>query len=143
MSGSASGPTDPKDSDEPSHPSLSEIGRRIDEMERRPSVVGPAVKARSAGESSALGRAFRLSTEFVAAVAVGGGMGYLADRWLGTGPFLFLAFFVLGVGAGFISVLRAARAINAQSAELAKDATPVSGCDDEANDVADDGHGHR
>ncbi len=123
------------------HAPLDALGKRIDAMENRPSVVAPKVKARSAEDSSAFGRAFKLSTEFVAAVAIGGGMGYLGDRVFGSGPVLFLVFFVLGVGAGFLNVWRAAQLINARAAELAKEASADQGldftCDDDDGD--DDG----
>ncbi len=40
------------------------------------------------------------------AVAIGGVMGYLLDRWLGTQPWLTLVFFILGVVAAFRSLFR-------------------------------------
>ena len=62
---------------------------------------------------SNLGMALRLSTELVAAVVVGGGIGWVLDRIFGTSPFLLLAMFFLGVAAGFLNVWRAAREMNA------------------------------
>jgi ATP synthase protein I len=64
---------------------------------------------------SLLGLAFRLATELVAGVAVGFLIGWLLDRWLGTAPWLTLAFFALGVAAGFTNVVRTARQMNVQS----------------------------
>ncbi|MEY4879891.1 MAG: hypothetical protein RJB62_1360 [Pseudomonadota bacterium] len=61
---------------------------------------------------SKLGIAFRLSTEFVAAAVVGGGIGWGLDRLFGTMPVFLLILFVLGVGAGFRNVLRAAKEMN-------------------------------
>jgi ATP synthase protein I len=79
------GPTDQGNgAGENPHAPLDALGRRITDMERHPSVVAPKTKARSAGDSAAFGRAFKLSTEFVAAVVIGGGMGYLGDRVFGT-----------------------------------------------------------
>ena len=49
----------------------------------------------------------RMATELVAAVIVGGLIGYALDWWLGTKPWLFLLFFVLGFAAGVLNVLRA------------------------------------
>ena len=44
----------------------------------------------------------------VAAIVVGGGIGWLVDRVSGTSPFGFIAFFLLGFVAGIINVMRAA-----------------------------------
>ena len=49
----------------------------------------------------------RMAAELVAAVIIGGLMGYGLDRWLGTTPWLFLLFFVLGFAAGVLNVVRA------------------------------------
>jgi ATP synthase protein I len=45
---------------------------------------------------------------FVISIAMGAGLGYALDRWLGTAPWLFLIGFVLGVAAGVLSVFRVA-----------------------------------
>ena len=44
-------------------------------------------------KSSVLGMAFKMSTEFVAAVAVGTIIGFIFDNWFGTKPWLILIFF--------------------------------------------------
>lgn len=74
---------------------------------------------------SPLGIAFRIGTELVAAIAIGTGMGWLLDRWLGTSPWLLLVFFLLGMAAGFRNVFRHARATN-EAASRAKDLPSVS-----------------
>jgi ATP synthase protein I len=43
---------------------------------------------------------------------VGGGIGWLLDRWLGTLPLFLLVFFVLGAVAGLLNVFRAAKQMN-------------------------------
>lgn len=50
---------------------------------------------------------FRMSSELVGAIVVGGLIGYALDQWLGTKPWLFLVFFVLGFAAGILNILRA------------------------------------
>lgn len=70
---------------------------------------------------SAIGMAFRLSTEMVAGLVVGGGMGWLLDRWLGTAPWFLLVFFVLGMAAGILNVFRTARELSAQAARQAEE----------------------
>ncbi len=61
----------------------------------------------SSSGSSALGHAFRMSTEFVAGVIVGGGLGWLIDRWLGTSPWGLIVFLMLGFLAGIYNVMKA------------------------------------
>jgi ATP synthase protein I len=48
----------------------------------------------------------RMAAELVAAVIVGGLIGLGLDSWLGTKPWLFLLFFVLGFAAGVLNVVR-------------------------------------
>ena len=55
-----------------------------------------------------MGNAFKLSTEFVAAVAVGTIIGFILDNWFGTKPWLIIIFFFLGAAAGMLNVIRAA-----------------------------------
>lgn len=57
---------------------------------------------------SATGLAFRVGTELVAGVAVGGAIGYGLDKWLGTSPFLLILMFFLGAAGGMMNVWRAA-----------------------------------
>ena len=45
------------------------------------------------------------------AIVIGGGAGWLLDRWLGTAPWLFLTFLGFGVVAGLRNVVRAASAV--------------------------------
>jgi ATP synthase protein I len=49
----------------------------------------------------------RMAAELVSAVLVGGFIGYALDTWLGSKPWLFLVFFMLGFAAGIVNVLRA------------------------------------
>lgn len=64
------------------------------------------------GRSTAIGTAFRLSTELVVGLVVGIGMGWLLDDWLGTSPWLLILFFFLGMAAGVLNVIRTAAAMN-------------------------------
>ena len=52
------------------------------------------------------GVGMRAGVEVFSALVVGIGLGYALDRWLGTWPWLFLVFFVLGSGAGVMNVYR-------------------------------------
>ena len=59
--------------------------------------------------SSSFGEAFKMSTELVAAVAVGTIIGFILDNWFGTKPWLILTFFFVGVIAGVLNVVRSAK----------------------------------
>ena len=63
----------------------------------------------SVNKSSVLGAAFKMSTEFVAAVAVGTIIGFIFDNWFGTKPWLILIFFFVGVVAGITNVIKSAK----------------------------------
>ena len=56
--------------------------------------------------NSAWGFGLRAGVEVVSALVVGVGLGLLLDRWLGTWPWLFMLFFVLGAAAGVLNVYR-------------------------------------
>ena len=58
---------------------------------------------------SAIGTAFKLSTELVSAVAVGTIIGFILDTTFGTKPWLILILFFVGVVAGIINVFRSAK----------------------------------
>jgi ATP synthase protein I len=60
-------------------------------------------------KNSNFGQAFKLSTELVAAVAVGTIIGFILDDWFGTKPWLILIFFFVGVIAGISNVIRSAK----------------------------------
>ena len=55
-----------------------------------------------------MGNAFKLSTELVAAVAVGTIIGFILDNWFDTKPWLIIIFFFLGAIAGILNVIREA-----------------------------------
>ncbi len=52
------------------------------------------------------GVGFRAGVEVFSALVVGVAIGWFLDRWLGTWPWLFLLFFVLGSAAGVMNVYR-------------------------------------
>ena len=59
--------------------------------------------------SSTLGVAFKMSTELIAAVAVGTIIGFIFDKTFGTKPWFILIFFFVGVVAGITNVIRSAK----------------------------------
>lgn len=61
---------------------------------------------RPRGSTSSYGVAFRLASEFVAAVLVGAAIGWGLDRFVGTSPWGLIAFLLLGFVAGVVNVMR-------------------------------------
>lgn len=84
---------------------LDALGRDLAGTAAKPKGDGPSS---AAGMGSALNLGARVMSEFVAAVAVGGFIGWLLDRWLHTSPLLLIVFIALGTAAGFWSVYRVA-----------------------------------
>ena len=61
-----------------------------------------------AATAAGYARGFRLSSELVAGVLVGAGLGWLIDRLLGISPWGFIVFLLLGFVAGVLNVMRSA-----------------------------------
>lgn len=86
---------------------LKRLGERLGHVHSdRPSDSGP--DQRPAADPSAIARGFRLSTELVAGVLLGAGIGWLIDRGLGISPWGLIVFLLLGFVAGVLNVMRAA-----------------------------------
>ena len=84
---------------------LKRLGTRLAHADRPPeNGSGP----RQTADPSAIARGFRLSTELVAGVLVGAGLGWLLDRWLGISPWGLIVLLLLGFAAGVLNVMRAA-----------------------------------
>jgi ATP synthase protein I len=79
-------------------------------------------------EMTGLGRAFRLASEFVAAIIVGAALGWGTDQLFGTAPWGMIILLLLGFAAGVVNVIRATAELNAQQA---KEPMPPSVADDE------------
>jgi ATP synthase protein I len=86
---------------------LESLGKRLDRVgSSRQSETRNA--SRPAADSSGMARGFRLSSELVAGVLVGAGLGWLVDRWLGTVPWGMFLLALLGFAAGVLNVVRSA-----------------------------------
>ncbi len=92
---------------------------RDDELERRRRELDATLAARrgdgKAGSdggkpanNAGYGQALKLSSEFIAGVLVGGGLGWVIDRWAGISPWGLIVFLLLGFGAGVLNVMRTA-----------------------------------
>ena len=87
---------------------MSDLGERLARASAKQADGGEGGAEREA-EISGRGMAYgmRMAAELVAAVIVGGALGIGLDKWLGTRPWLFLLFFLLGFAAGVLNVVRA------------------------------------
>lgn len=88
---------------EPPPPNLDDLERRL--KKARPEPVEE--RAGAGDRPRAMGLAFRVSVELVSALAVSVGIGWLIDRWLGTGPWAMVVMFFFGSAAGILNVYRA------------------------------------
>jgi ATP synthase protein I len=59
-----------------------------------------------------MGLGMRISVEMVVTVAVGAGIGYMLDAWLGTAPLLMIVFLFLGAAAGVSNVYRVVQGLD-------------------------------
>ena len=74
---------------------------------KRPEPVNDE-KAPNTGGLNGIGYALRLSSEFIAGVIVGAGIGWFIDRFAGTSPWGLIVFLLLGFVAGILNILRSA-----------------------------------
>ena len=83
----------------------SDIGSKIETAKNRHSVP----KHADTSQGNAMARGLKISAELIGGVVVGGGIGWLLDKWLGTFPWLFILFFLLGSAAGVLTIIRQAQ----------------------------------
>ena len=89
-----------------------ELGRKLEAAKDHGTAASKAdVSGSSAATGSMLGVAMRISTELVAAILVGCGLGWAIDSYLGSTPKGFIAGFLLGATAGLYAVVRAGMAM--------------------------------
>ena len=87
---------------------LDELDARLQHARQQPLDPLKQKIDKKSEKGSPLGLAFRVSIEITSAVAVGVVIGWLADEYFGTRPWLMLVFFVLGAAAGMLNVYRVA-----------------------------------
>jgi len=88
---------------------------RDDDLERRRRNLEASLATRQpdrqerkegGGAATGYGQAMKLSSEFIAGVAVGAGLGWGIDRLAGSSPWGLVVFLLLGFVAGVLNVLR-------------------------------------
>jgi ATP synthase protein I len=98
----------------PSDPNTGDLSDRLQRVEAQLNRVRSDKRAeverqeRPARDNRGFAMALRLSSEFIAGVIVGGGLGWLIDRGLGTSPWGLIVCVLLGFVAGVLNVMRAA-----------------------------------
>lgn len=92
-----------------------ELGERIARAQAQRPAQAEAEQMRQ-GDMSGLSRGFRLASEFIAAILVGAGLGYVIDLFLPTRPWGLIVLLLLGFAAGVLNVVRATADMNAASA---------------------------
>jgi ATP synthase protein I len=90
----------------------SDLDRRLRDLDsalakRRPADEAEA-RGPATGGSAGFGNALRLSSEFIAAIIVGAGLGWFIDSLAGTSPIGLIVLLLIGFAAGVLNVLRAA-----------------------------------
>ena len=87
---------------------ISKLKEKIDSIEIKKS--NESTKKKESGASFG----FKISTELLAALIVGVGIGLIVDNYLGTKPFGLIIFFIFGAFAGFLNIYRVMRRIEKQ-----------------------------
>jgi ATP synthase protein I len=110
----------PSDDDAALRQRLRDLQGKLQQRHVESEASGP----RPGGGVGGMGQALKLGSEFVAAVLVGFGIGWLIDQGLGTSPWGLIIFVLLGFGAGVLNVMRSAGVISTPT--LPPDSGPPS-----------------
>ena len=87
---------------------LDELNKKIDNLRNKTKEV--KTKRKEGGASFG----FKISTEIIAALVVGVGIGLIVDNYFNTKPIGLIIFFIFGAIAGFLNVYRVMRRIEKQ-----------------------------
>ena len=92
-----------------------DLASRIASAKRERTIEDNRASANGPPEMSGMARGMRIGTEFIAAILVGAGFGYLIDLGLGTSPWGLLIMLLVGFAAGILNVTRVVAQMNAAS----------------------------
>lgn len=84
----------------------SRLGRLAQSIDEKRGPAQPGGRSPSAEASQGWAYAMRISSEFIAGIIVGGGIGWGLDWVTGWSPFGLAVFLMLGFAAGVLNVLR-------------------------------------
>ena len=85
---------------------LKEIDVRLKIAKKR---INDNKRKNNQSRSSVVGNAFKISTELVSTVVVASIIGFILDSWFDTKPWLIIVFFVIGITAGIMNVVKSAK----------------------------------
>jgi ATP synthase protein I len=109
-----------------------DLAERIRRAQQADKVGQASSQGSGPRDMTGMSRGLRLGSEFIAAILVGAGIGYLLDLWLKTGPWLLLVMLMVGFAAGVLNVTRAAADMNrASPPPPGSDLGPGNDTDDE------------
>ena len=87
---------------------LEELNKKIDTLSHQNKKISSKKKESGAGFG------FKISTEIIAALVVGVGIGLIVDKYFNTKPIGLIIFFIFGALAGFLNIYRVMRRIEKQ-----------------------------
>ena len=113
----------PRETKDSSDPELGDISSRLKDLGSRiaaeksqnAAAEKPSMKYQGASDYS---KGYRLASEFVAGVLVGGLIGFGLDKLFGTLPLFLIVFLLLGFGAGILNMSRSANRTPPTAEEL-------------------------
>jgi len=97
---------------------VGDLGKQLEEARSQQAENEPARDSAIRARGMAYG--LRMASELVGAVLVGGLIGYFLDQALGSWPWLFLVFFLLGFAAGVLNVIRGFTRLQAEIKEATR-----------------------
>ncbi len=87
---------------------LEELSKKINKLDIQKK------ENKNKNKESGAGFGFKISTEIIAALIVGVGIGLIVDNYFNTKPIGLIIFFIFGALAGFLNVYRVMRRIEKQ-----------------------------
>jgi ATP synthase protein I len=108
---------------------LKDLGKKLDKSLEERRGASPDNQ-----EGSAAGLALRAVSELLVGLLVCMGLGWGADKYLGTAPWIMLALMPLGLAAGVVNVMRLSRSQQAEDLLGGKGPMPPSVKDDDDED---------
>mgnify|MGYP001329305815 CR=1 FL=1 len=89
--------------------------KNLEELNKKLNNLTNNQKSRSKiNKQNGAGFGFKISTEIIAALVVGVGIGLIVDNYFNTKPIGLIIFFIFGALAGFLNVYRVMRRIEKQ-----------------------------